>query len=1042
MSVTRHRCLALRFGVGRSFEARGGAGALALPAWEDGAISLACRRGAPPRPQSDRGVASTCATECRADPARKVGLGRWARHTACLTAFGALLFCAQAAEPALRNDRYALSVQPDGSVRVEVAGLPPQTIQPTFTVMVSKKDPGYLRNATHPNYQIAPRVAVRWQNCEERLEELLAWLKSDRTRAGLRVTEDAKGRREWSTSKGAWKLGGHYAGGTVNPFAAGMREDLRAVLTSAGAGRLLWSFKAADGFELSAEVALPPGAGDPQVTARLKAKQPAYFSVIFTGMPAWANAGDAIIPQECLDRSGRCGYVMAECDLRLPRAQLMSGEGCQALVMEPDAGDTLQPGPANSRFGLMVQRSGETLKPVALAPLMGGAGSHLKPGDSCALAVRCVFRPGDWKETHRHIARDIYRFRDLRDNSGPGSLNGTLERLMDFLSDRNGKNYAMWSDEQKYFDYWSDRSGLYKPFSPLFGLGLALVTDDEAFYRKRALPAVEFALSRSYNVFAPYETLENGQAHSAERELGDTYLGFAQLVELNGLFHDRVPAIRALAESKRSASHVPRDLLAQFALTGDGHCLTTAMERADSSYKRHPDGKGWPPALGGDAEAFMDYLDLFEATGQKRYLDAAAEGAYGVALGLNLSPAVPEATLTVDEGGRAPIHAHSFGRHKRWGFPPPKPLPVPEQSVPAWRPALVGVPGIAYRGEYWMNAHAQLLRVAALSGDDFLRDLARWGMVGRFGSYPGDNCSQRSLVAERPDAADRPIWECTHATINPGHAWEFAGAVLDFLVTDAFQRSGGAIDFPSRSMPHCAFRTKTYGDRPGRFYDERDVNLWLPRSLLICSNPQLDYLAGYSGDRLCLAFWNQSFEKQSGAVTLNPQLVETAGSGVIRVWRDNKPAEPVRLSDVRLALDASPKGIVAFVIPGVRPKPSLQAKIADPSSLILGPESRANVVAPFGKVHALLITLGRGLTTAFVYTDALPENVIEAKLRFRQGDGEWQERTDSIFPYEFSVDVDEVKGAFEGELEVKNAARQIQRSEVITLRVSGKGKHQ
>jgi hypothetical protein len=958
-----------------------------------------------------------------------------ARRALRFGAFGAYVACAQAAEPALRNDRYALSAQADGSVRVEAAGLPPQTLQPTFTVMSSAMNPGYARSATHPNYRIAPRVAVRWQNAVEPLGDLLQWLQA--RDLGLHVTENAQGERVWSSLSdrhgGGWTLSGPYAQGTINPFAAGSRADLRASRATVASGKIALAFEEQPGFVLTAEIALPPGEGDPQVKARLEAKQAAYYSVLFTGMPAWREEFDRMLPQECYEPHRLlCDYVMAECDLRLPRAHLVSAGGNMALVVEPDAGDTPQPDAANSRFGMMIQRCGEAFKPVALAPLLGGAGSRLKAGEAVALAVRCVFRAGDWKETYRHIARDIYRFRDQRDNSGPGSLNGTLERLMDFLSDRNGKNYAMWSDEQKYHDYWSDRSGLYKPFSPLFGLGLALATDDEAFYRRRARPAVEFALSRCYNVFAPYETIENKQAGSAARELGRSYLGYEQLVELNGMFGDRAFAIRALAEAQRASGSKASGLLPQYTLTGERGSLSNAVRKAESMYVRD---HALIPALGGDAYAFMDFLSLYEATGQKRCLDLAVEGAYGAALGLNLSPAVPDATVTVDKGGRAPIHAHSFGRHKLWGFPPPEPVAVPEQAVPAWRASLVGVPGIAYRGEYWMNAHAQMLRVAALSGDDFLRALARWGMVGRFGNYPGDNCSQRSLVAERPEGADRPIWACTHATINPGHAWEFAGAVLDFLVTDAFDRSAGAIDFPSRNMPGSAFRTKAYGDRPGCFYDEKSVRLWLPRGLLSCSNAQFDYLAAYSSNSLCLAFWNQAFDGQAGRVTLNPQLVDLSGAGAARVWRDGKPAEPVRLEGGGLALSAPPKGIVALVLPGARVRPRLQARIGDASSLKLGPESAKTVDTPLGKVHAMLLTLGRGLTSAFVYAEAQPEAVIEATLRFRQGEGAWQERRDAIFPYEFSVDVDDAGGDFACELVVKDAKRGLQRSGVLVLRL-------
>src|SRR6185295_1550186 len=144
---------------------------------------------------------------------------------------------------------------------------------------------------------------------------------------------------------------------------------------------------------------------------------------------------------------------------------------------------------------------------------------------------------------------------------------------------------------------------------------------------------------------------------------------------------------------------------------------------------------------------------------------AAREAAYQNAAKLNLYPVPPEATVTVDRGGRVPVHEHSYGRHRnQWGFPAPQPLAVQEQTVPAWRIARLGLPGTAYPIEYWMNTHGATMRVAGLAQDDFLRDVARWGMVGRFGNFPGDNRSKDSLVAELPDAVERPPWEWNFAT--------------------------------------------------------------------------------------------------------------------------------------------------------------------------------------------------------------------------------------------------------------------------------------
>ena len=97
-------------------------------------------------------------------------------------------------------------------------------------------------------------------------------------------------------------------------------------------------------------------------------------------------------------------------------------------------------------------------------------------------------------------------------------------------------------------------------------------------------------------------------------------------------------------------------------------------------------------------------------------------------------------------------------------------------------------------------------------------------------------------------------------------------------------------------------------------------------------------------------------------------------------------------------------------------------------------EGATTVKAPFGTVFAQLLSLGRGLTRAFVYTDALPENTISATLHYRQGGGAWHELRDAIFPYEFSPPYTEGRGDLELAFEVETAAQAIERAPAVTLR--------
>lgn len=908
----------------------------------------------------------------------------------------------------LTNRSYELNVQADGSVAV-TKGPIQQIIRPQFTVVFSSGNPGYHSN--HSNYLLAPRESVRWASYQQNLEDLNAWLR-DELGLTVTVTEDSGGARTWNY--GTLQVTGTYAQGTTNPFLAGQKTELTAEGAEIGVeGEILWPFEEQPAFSLSAQLTLPQPDGDPCIEYRLTARLPGYFSVVFTGMPGIPFEDSVTVPQKAAGRGFKqfC-HVVPEVVERLPRAHVFDGEMNLAAVVDPRETVFMEtlPTRVGSRFGTMLWKENGLLTPMILAPVMGSAESLLEAGGEFSFAQRLSMRSGDWKETHEYIAREMFAFRDLRDNSGAGSLNQAIKNTVDFLMDRNGGNYAMWHGEQKYYNYWSDKSGIFKPFSPLFGLAAAVVLDDEEFYRERALPVVEFSLSRMSNVFSPYDVYDTGMVSTQDRRLGSPYVSPAQLATLRSFFGEQNELFRYYANQKGFTSSVA-DQLAAYRFVGSASNLAAAVAAGDK-------------LLSSGGGTYFDLLDLYETSGESRFLDGARERIYATAVNVNLFPPVPDAEVTFDRGGEVPVHAHSFGRHRLWGYPPPKSLPVPEQTVPAWRGSEIGWESLGqYRAELWMNNPPQYLRIGAHAEDSFLKDLARWGMVGRFGNHAGDNRTERSLVTELPDAPERPLWEMTYATFNPGHAWEFLGAMIDFLVTDCLDRSGGEIAFPAGSMAGSQFRVNTYGDRPGRFYDEPGVQLWMPQNLLTLDNPQIDWLAGYGNGKLYLAFWNQSFNEETVQADLNPERADTSAASIGRAWVQNEEAVAGGLSGGRLSFSVPAKGICAFAISGAQLERQLHAKRFGLPPVVLGADSFRISDASFGKVHAMLLGMGRGLTSAFIYTDALPENVITARLKYRQGASAWTSIEDTVFPFEFSVWIDEEQGDFEYVFEVENLSQ-------------------
>jgi hypothetical protein len=934
----------------------------------------------------------------------------------------------------LSNDQYHLTFDGLGGMTVHSDGMLPRHIVPEFTISISDSDPEIYRNFNHPNYPIAPRPSVRWLAINEPIENISQWLATPGMRAavryGVRVVDEG-GHRYWEyldkSDKLVLRVGGRGRDGTSRPFSVGRNIIATAVGATRSTNEVTWSFPNHTDFAFSAAVRLPNGNSDPVIDIHFMPKIMAYYSISFTGSPAVSRLKMLRSPQECAGRSGLQGdFVLSEADVKLPRVMTASPDGGFALVVDPQECRFRLPSIEDSRFGLMLRfAASDTVQPVILAPLLGGIDSLMKADSSWRFSFRIVARPGDWKSMHRHIAQKIYSVGDQRDSSGSGSLNECLERAMDFLIDRSGKNYAMWSNEQKYYDYFTDQTGVYKPFSPLYGLGAAIVTDDETFYRRRALPAIEFALSRRNNVFSPYEFANRIQVKSASDAVGGPYIGYAQLVSLDFFLRGRAPVIRFLAQSNKEGKMDMADALAAYRASGNNQDLDTIRAMVAKTLT----------SLGAIQDHFLfDFLDAYEATRDPQLIRGATEAAYQAVTRLNHYPIPPGETLTVDRGGGSTVHKHSFGRHKNaWGFQPPEPVLVPEQTVPAWRVSRVGIPSPAYPMEYWMNMHGAILRTAALAQDDFLRDMARNGMVGRFANYPGDNRSSLSLIGERGDAIEAPPWKWNFATVNPGHAWDFAGAVIDYLVSDAFDRSRGQIDFPAESASGSGFRVRVYGARPGVFYGLYGVRLWLPRGLVDTDCVQLNWVAAYSNDTLCIAFMNQSGQAQSANVNLSQDHIAVL-DGESRCWIDNAPMQTFRSSSNNLRIYVPPKGIAAYAIPAVV-RPTLQSKMLAVNAPRLGQGSFTELETPSGVIHAMLLSAGRGLTNAYVYAEAYPQDVISAVLRWRQGHGNWTDVHDLIFPYEFSIGLEDEGGDFQFEILIEDKHQNIARSSLVTLRM-------
>ena len=145
---------------------------------------------------------------------------------------------------------------------------------------------------------------------------------------------------------------------------------------------------------------------------------------------------------------------------------------------------------------------------MLFAPALGGAGSHMQSGDTFAFEVILYSESGYLSTAYESIARKIYGFHDYRKNA-THTLNETLDNMLEYGMSK----YSWFIDSLKGCAYSTDVPGAVKNVSALNPLQMALLTDREDIFWKRALPIMEFLLSREKFLFT-LDSTQKGQSPS------------------------------------------------------------------------------------------------------------------------------------------------------------------------------------------------------------------------------------------------------------------------------------------------------------------------------------------------------------------------------------------------------------------------------------------------------------------------------------------------------------------------------------------------
>ncbi|HEY8896493.1 MAG TPA: hypothetical protein VIM79_16820 [Niastella sp.] len=763
---------------------------------------------------------------------------------------------------------------------------------------------------------------------------------------------------------------------TANIYNAGERTVLQVKQVKQKGDKVFFSYETSERFVLTAFL-ITNAKPYPLLKYSFKALQPGYYSVGYTGAPALEQNKTAGIWQPLIWQEKRipdAAYCTPAFMATLPATLVYDGANTVGVLASPEQ-IPFQPLPMlnNSRFGVSLLNEQKLLQPQLYAPLPGGYLSQMTAGATFYFSLYFVTEANNITGTYQKIAKDLFGFGNYRRND-IASLNTALDNIVDYSLSQ----YAWFIDSLKGCAYSTDVPGAVKNVSSLNPLELALVRDDSVMFEKRAYPLMEFMLSREKFLFSLDSTQK---IQSPSRKLKGPIAPLSELVALYNVFGRKNEFYLQMAQKEYNNTRVRNmndkepgrnwiNAMMLYKATGDKNTLQTAIAGADKYLQQRINTPQtafndplqgsyffWPTFTG----RWIEFLQLYELTGDKKYLEAAHEGGRAYCLFTWMCPRIPDSLITVNKDGKAPMYWYLRSKgHKQMYYP--------EEKAPAWRLSEIGLTpessgtSTGHRGIFMSNYAPWMLRLGYYTRDTFLMNVAKAAIIGRYRSFPGYHINTERTTAY--EKFDFPLHAHTDQSVNSfhyNHIMPMAGMLLDYLVTDAFVRSNGSIGFPAEYIEGYAYlQNNMYGVQKGNFYTQKDVQLWMPARLLNIENVELNYIAARKGDQLLLAFTNQSARPVTTKVTINPALVKCSRNSSVVSYTDK---QRLVLKDSSFTVTVDANGITALAITPVQTGSSFQEKLLSADAEHTNDYIKLNT----GNAHAMLFQLG-STTAGCMYT--------------------------------------------------------------------------
>lgn len=790
-------------------------------------------------------------------------------------------------------------------------------------------------------------------------------------------------------------------GDGLNPFEAGnVSEGVPVSVKYIDQQTIEVKYLTKDGTPMSGFWELKPGSRHINVRLVCQAGKNGFYSMgIAAFQPVEKKDLDNVLmpPVFQYKRVPRQPRMLASSMMQQPLAIVSSGSGGKLLTCFVTAEQDLFKNDWGSvdysPIGFSIKNQANEIQPVAFAPLMGMEDSKYKSGELIDRKFVIGLIPDTWTTALEYISDSILRVTDYRSQT-QSSLTDAVFRMISLISDQEASG---WSPGLKGF-YDIEGNPQTAPTvvnsSPLTTVALSTLMKDEQFYLTRALPTIEYTLSRNGYRWATDVVRSAWNIDQKALELNPFKSQFttSYYVGLDRVLYGLNPWLERVAlpgDTLRNVVGYATEMLPwsqafwAYQLTGRSKWLNDARIDAnrfvtDKVYSKSTAPLNERPFYNTSFYApWWDLLDLYEVTKDKKYLEAAIYGSYQTIAGIKSFPKVQEGMQTIHPGNVFTGNTKIWWKGKeqyRLGFPR-KEGDAPEKQVPAWLVSPVGLgfeqpftffftfKGARSRPVYMSSWAPHLLRLYQYTKKPIHEIYARNAIIGRFNNYPGYYATGFTDI---PMKADFPYVGPDVSSIYYHHIMPHIAFSLDYLVSEMVQRSEGNIQFPySKQEGFVWFNNRVYGGKPGKIFDDNGAHLWLNEKLIKTNNPEINYLTAVSDS--CFWIMLSSESAKEAIVKINYDLLCGAtGDITARVYDHRGSIENMDIAGNTFEVKMASKGFKAVAIP-LKEK-SVQRKLSplkDGLRVI-------NAGDPWGKVFLFRIRSPFGWDSVFGFAETAP----------------------------------------------------------------------